>query len=550
MAQVVAAPGGAAGVTVPAARSRAAMTDNAARWWVLVTVIFGVFVSILDSTIVNTAIPKIEAVYGAGLHQGSYIATAYTLAAGVVVGASSYLANRFGIKRVFLTSLGLFTIGSALCGLAWNIDILILFRILQGAGGAALFPLGISLIFSTFPPEDRGLVNGVFGIPILFAPAIGPTLGGYIVQYIDWRWIFYVNVPIGIVGVLIGLRFLPESPLQARSRFDLRGFLLLAVGLGLLLYGLSNLAYDGWSSVLTVSGPTIIAIVLLVAFGVVSWIMPNPLLDLRVFKNRNFWAGNIIIWLSTVGLFGGAFYLPQYLQGLRGLDPFHSGLQLLPQGIAAIVATVFAGVLYNRVGPRALMIGGALVLTLDTYAISIWIGSTTAAYAALTPLLVIRGLALPPLAQTSNTIALQDIRGAALPSASTINVVTRQVVASLALAGLGNVVTTQRIAHNANLASRVNLSDPAVAMLYNGLVAWFQGQGLSFAQAQGAAIAQLAGQVAQQAGALAFRDAFLISTIITIPAIVLPFLLQPLSRSRKVVSGAPGVPPAVKSRES
>jgi len=461
MAQEVAAPEQASDVARPAQRARdAAVEGGSSRWWVLVTVVFGVFVSILDSTIVNTAIPKIEAVFGAGLHQASYIATAYTLAAGVVVGASSYLANRFGIKRVFLTSLALFTIGSALCGLAWNIDILIIFRILQGAGGAALFPLGISLLFTVFPPEDRGLVNGVFGIPVLFAPAIGPTLGGYIVQYIDWRWIFYVNVPIGIVGVLIGIRYLREAPLRTGLRFDLRGFLLLAVGLGLLLYGLSNLAYDGWSSVLTVSGPTITALVLLAAFTVVSLYTANPLLDLRVFKNRNFAVGNVIIWLSTVGLFGGAFYLPQYLQGLRGLDPFHSGLQLLPQGIAAIVATVFAGILYNRVGPRALMIAGALALALDTYLLSFWIGSTTAAYATLVPLLIVRGLALPPLAQTSNTLALQDIRGAALPSASTINVVTRQVVASLALAMLGNIVTAQRITHNANLASRVNLSNP------------------------------------------------------------------------------------------
>jgi len=531
MAQAVAVPDQGAGAADPRAGARTEARGGN-KWWVVITVIFGVFVSILDSTIVNTAIPKIEAVYGAGLHQASYIATAYTLAAGVVVGASSYLAARFGIKRVFLTSLTLFTIGSALCGLAWNINVLIFFRILQGAGGAALFPLGISMIFATFPPEERGLVNGVFGIPVLFAPAIGPTLGGYIVQYIDWRWIFYVNVPIGILGVFVGLRSLPESPLRTDVRFDLRGFLLIAIGLALLLYGLSNLAYDGWSSLLTVSGPTVVSLFLLAAFIIASLRTANPLLDLRVFRYRSFWAGNVIIWLATVGLFGGAFYLPQYLQVLRGLDPFHSGLQLLPQGLAAIVATVFAGALYNRVGPRVLMIVGALAMTLDTYAISTWIGGTTAAYALLAPLLIVRGLALPPIAQTSNTVALQDIRGAALPSASTIVVVARQVVASLALAVLGSFLTTKAIVHNADLASQVTPTSPAVTRMLSTLTARYEQQGASPSQARIEAVSQLARGVGQQAQALAFQDVFLISAAVTVPAIFLPLLIRSPSRRK------------------
>jgi len=493
---------------------------------VLVVAIFGVFVSILDSTIVNTAIPKIQAVFGADLHQSSYISTGYTLAAGVVVGASGYLANRFGIKRIFLGSLTLFTIGSALCGLSWNIGSLIFFRVLQGAGGAALFPLAIALIFAVFPPEERGAVNGFFGIPVLFAPAIGPTLGGYIVQYIDWRWIFYVNVPIGIVGVVIGLRSLPAPAPQTGLRFDLRGFLILAAGLALLLYGLSNLAYDGWGSVTTVSGPTIAAVLLLLLWIPVELNTPTPLLDLRLFKERNFLWGNIIIWVATIGLFGAAFLLPQYLQRLRGLDPYTSGLQLLPQGLASIVATVLAGLLYNRVGPRVLIALGAAALAYDTFLLA-GVSTPTAAFAALTPILILRGLALPPLAQTSNTLALQGVQGAALAGASTLIVVGRQVVASLAVAVLTNILQTQTLVHNAGLAARVNLTDPAVAAMYNGAVARFEARGLTPGAATGAALAQMAGQVQAQASALAFQDVFVISTLIVIPAILLPFLLRP-----------------------
>src|SRR6185437_1978307 len=210
------------------------------------------FMSILDNTIVNTAIPKVQAVFGADLHQASYVATGYSLAAGVVVASSGYLANRFGIKRVYILSLFFFTLGSALCGLAWNMPALIIFRVFQGAGGAALFPLTFSLVFANFSQEERGLANGLFGIPVLFAPSIGPTLGGYIVEFIGWRWIFYVNVPIGIFAIFMSLRFLREAPIQRDLPFDLRGFVVISGGLGTLLYGVSNLAYDGWGSVQTV----------------------------------------------------------------------------------------------------------------------------------------------------------------------------------------------------------------------------------------------------------------------------------------------------------
>src|SRR5579883_1484408 len=246
-----------------AAQTQTTSTGDRYKWWVLATVVFGAFVSILDSTIVNTALPTIQAIFHADLHLASYVATGYILAAGVVVPLSAFLANRFGIKKIYLGSLAAFTIGSVLCGLAPTITWLIVFRIVQGAGGAALFPLSFSLLFSTFPQEERGKANGIFGIPVLVAPALGPTLGGYISQYLDWRWVFYVNLPVGIIGVAMGLRFLREMQTRPGLRFDLGGFLLSAAGFGLLLFGLSNLAYDGWSSTTTVSGPILLSLVVL-----------------------------------------------------------------------------------------------------------------------------------------------------------------------------------------------------------------------------------------------------------------------------------------------
>ena len=443
------------------------------KWWVLATAIFGAFVSILDTTIVNTALPHIQRVFGTDLHAASYVTTAYTLAQGVVIAASGFLATRFGIKRVYLLSLALFTLGSALCGLAWNIDILILFRVLQGASGAALFPLSLSLIFGVFPEDQRGLANGVFGIPVLVAPALGPAIGGYLAEYVDWRWIFYVNVPIGIVGIVICWRMLHESELQPTLPFDLRGFLLVASGLGLLLFGLSNLAYDGWGSLLTVTGPIILALLLVLLFIPIELRTVRPLLDVRLFQRRNFLVGNLMSWVAVASLFGSTFLLPQYLQVLRGL-------------------------LYSRLGPRPLILVGAIAVATGTYLISSWI-SLTSPFALLIPLLVVTGLAFPFIAQTTGTAALTGVRGTTLAGANTLLAVSRSVVSSLAVAGMVNLVQAQRLAHQAALA-------------HNGPVTV---------------------AITRQAQALAYQDVYLLSALLTLPLLVLAFFLSSPRRAQQ-----------------
>jgi len=529
MAQAV-APSGARGTSPsPSARGfgadAAAQTAAPNKWLVLITVVFGAFVAILDNTIVNTAIPKLQAVFGADIHEISYVATGYTLASGVLVPATGFLANRFGIKRVYLSSLILFTIGSALCGLAWNTASLIFFRVLQGAGGAALFPLAFAILFQAFRPEERGRANGFFGIPVLFAPAIGPTVGGYLVQYVDWRWIFYVNVPIGIAGVILGLRVLRESPPRRELRFDAPGFVLAAAGLGLLLYGTSNLAYDGFGSILTVSGPMIAAAVLLVAWVIVELRVRQPLLDLSLFKGRNFLIGNLLTWIGTIGIFGPAFLLPQYLQNLRGLDPFSAGLLLFTSGVGTVAGTIVGGSLYNRAGPRVLIAAGGALTLVTSLLLQGW-STVNSAYSVLPWILLLRGVGLPLFLQSANTSALYGISGRGLPGATTLNVVSRNVIAALSIAILTNIFRTQQIVHQANLASRVTLSTPGFNTLYTNLVNHFRGLGYSAGQATGAAIGQLSGQVARQGAALAFQDVYWLTALVTIPVILLAFLVR------------------------
>src|SRR5438270_803231 len=291
---------------------------------------------------------------------------------------------------------------------------------------------------------------------------------------------------------------LHESELQPTLPFDLRGFLLVASGLGLLLFGLSNLAYDGWGSWLSWTGPGILGLLLLLLFIPLELRTARPLLDVRLFPRRNFLVGNLISWVAVASLFGSTFLLPQYLQVLRGVSSYNAGLLLAPQGLASIVGTIVVGILYSRLGPRPLILVGAIAVAIGTYLISRWV-TLTSPFALLIPLLVVMGLAFPFIAQTTSTAALTGIRGTALPGANTLLGVSRSVVSSLAVAGLVNLVQAQRLVHQAALA-------------HNGPVS---------------------AAVAQQAQVLAYQDVYLLSALFTLPILVLAFFLRTPRRAQK-----------------
>ncbi len=232
-------------VSAPAAQGSSGLQY---KWIVTLVVIFGAFMSILDQTIVNIAIPRLQNAFGADLNSVQWVLTAYILTQGVVTPTTAFFADRLGTKRFYILALAVFTAGSALCGLAWSLPVLIIFRVLQGVGGAALFPLAITLLYREFPPQQRGLASGLLGIAALLAPAVGPTLGGYFVTYVNWQLIFFVNVPIGIVGMLLAVILLREVQAETRAQFDVPGFVLAATGLAAVLYALSDASTDGWGS--------------------------------------------------------------------------------------------------------------------------------------------------------------------------------------------------------------------------------------------------------------------------------------------------------------
>jgi DHA2 family multidrug resistance protein len=499
---------------------------------VAIVVIFGIFMSVLDSTIVNIAVTHLQSVFGASLDSVQWVLTGYTLAQGVATPLTAYFSDRFGLKRFYIVSLAAFTVGSALCGLAWNLPVLIFFRILQGAGGAFLTPLSITLLYSVFAPHERGTAMGFLGLPILLAPALGPTVGGYIVTFIDWRFIFYINVPIGILGILLGTLFLQEVRSEGRTSFDVPGFLFSAIGLGTLLYGLSDASTDGWGST-KVLGFLTVGIVLLAFFIIIEINVARsgrkPLLNVGVFKNVSFSTSSFASTLVTISLYGGLFLVPIYLQSLRGLSAYQAGVVMLPQSFASMVAVLIGGRLVDRFGVRAVVIPGLILM-----AVANWLFSTITVdlpYSSFQLILVLRGFSTGLCMQPLMVSALADIKPRQLSQASSMSTVLRFVASSLGVAVLSTLVQNQTKVHYVHLAESVTALSP-LGQFITRLQAAFMASGASLSAARSAAIQEIYGLVQRQAYILGMQDTFKIVLLLSIVAIVASFFVRGPSASQ------------------
>ena len=512
------------------------------KWIVAIVVILGAFMSVLDQTVVNIAIPRLQNAFGADIHTVQWVITAYLLTQGAMTPTASYLANNFGIKRSYIFSLIAFTLGSLLCGLSWSLPVLILFRVLQGLGGAILLPLSFTMIFREFPPEQRGLALGTLGVPTLLAPALGPILGGYLVTYVGWQVIFFINIPIGIVALILATLFLREARAEERSRFDLPGFITAAYGLAALLYAFSQTTTDGWGSA-KVLGFLLSGALSLIAFIAIEINKANrgaqPLLDLRLFTNRSFAAGNIGLILVIFGLFGSFFLLPIYLQVLRGQNAYQAGLILLPQALAAMVSVVLGGRLVDRIGVRAVVIPGLLLLAFADWQLTFI--TLNSPFWWLQLLLVLLGLALGLTGQPLVVAALADIREAKqVADASTITTVTRSVGASMGIAILATFVQTQTKVHFAHLAEQVTVGSP-LGQLLPRLQGLFMQHAANAQSASSAALQLIARILQRQSYLLAIQDAFFLIIALVVLAIVATLFIKERRRP---------APPSTESPES
>ena len=393
---------------------------------IAVVVIVGAIMSILDTTIVNIALRTLGRDLNAPLEHVQWVSTGYLLALALVIPLTGWTSERFGARRVWLTSIVLFTLGSALCGIAWSLGSLIFFRVLQGIGGGMIMPVGMIVLAQAAGPKRMGSVMSVIGVPMLLAPVLGPALGGLIVDNLSWRWIFFVNLPIGIAGVMLGLRLLPRGGFskERSGRLDALGLALLSPGLALVTFGLAEVAQKGTIVVTSAWLPLVAGLALTAAFCVHSLRAERPLIDLNLFREGSFSAAAATTFLIGAALFGALLVLPLFFQVAKGYTPLHAGLLLAPQGLGVALAMPVAGPLTDRVGGGKVALVGILIFSAATIPFALL--DTTTSPIWLEVVLFIRGIGVGCTFMPSMAAAYATLDTAAVPRAtSALNVIQR-----------------------------------------------------------------------------------------------------------------------------
>ena len=410
------------------------------KWKVLISVMFGIFMIILDSTVVNVAFTTLRREFGATLADAQWVLSIYVLSLGVTTPVSGFLADRFGIKRVYLFGLAVFVLGSFFCGLAPSLGWLIAARALQGFGGGIAQPLGPAQLYRAFRPKEQGTALGYFGIVLVFAPALGPILGGWLVDANVWRLIFFINIPIGILGVLLGSRFLLDYQVERKPAFDPLGLVTAVIGFGAVLYAASIAETNGWTgpATLTAFG---IGIAALIAHVIIElYLVKEPMTSLRMLGNPIFLNASLVGYVATIALFSAEFLMPVYLQAFRGRTALQTGYILLAVAVTSGIATPLAGRLYDKIGPRMNLIVGFGILCINTWQLSKIEATTPITYILF--LLALRGLAVGLTLQTSFVAALSAVPLNNLPRGSSLLNSTRFVVQAVSVAALATVFSS------------------------------------------------------------------------------------------------------------
>jgi DHA2 family multidrug resistance protein len=436
------------------------------KWKVMISVIFGIFMATLDTTAMNVAFPVLREQFGATFHAAQWVVSIYVLAVGITTPVAGFAADRYGIKRVYTTGLAVFVIGSLLAGSAPTLGVLIAARALKGIGAGLALPCGLALLFRGFTKEELGFALGVFGVALLFAPALGPVLAGVLIDHGHWRWIFFINVPIGVLGIVLSTRFLREQRSATPPTWDGWGFVLAALGFGLALYATSLVTERGWGD-LAVAGSFTVGGLALIAFALVElYRAPDPLFDLRLFRGRTFAIATIVGYVTVVAFFGAEFLLPIYLQALRGRTALETGLILLPLALGAGITMPIAGKLYDWIGPRILVVSGFALLLYNTWSLAHLSADTPIGFVVF--ITGVRGFALGLTVQTPFTAAMAVVPHDAVPRASSLVTATRNLTQAVGVALLATLLGSA-LATGARTADRASLMrDPGATCAARG----------------------------------------------------------------------------------
>jgi DHA2 family multidrug resistance protein len=504
------------------------------KWIVLSNVMIGTFMAVLDVTIVNVALPKMMATFGVSVDKIEWVLTAYLLIFAVVLPSSGWVADHFGYKKTYFLGLFLFTLGSLLCSLSADENMLIVFRVLQGSGAGFIMPVGMAIVTRVFPPKQRGVALGFWGIAAAASVSLGPMLGGYLIDAYSWHAIFDINVPIGIFALISTLIILTEYKTEQVRSFDFIGFISMTLFLVFLLLALAdgNAAWNtgGWTSdfILTCFG---ISFVSFVIFITAELTVKHPIVDLRILKNRNFGLANIMLFIFGLSFFGNSFLLPLYLQNSLGYTALQAGLVFFPVGIIQAIMSPVAGKLSDKVNPKIPIFIGIVLTFLSMYLykdLSIY-----SEYKEIMIPLIIRGFGLGFMFIPLSTIAINDIPKEKMAQATGLFNTIRQVGGSFGVAILGSFLTRRIIYHNEIFSEAVNQNSVVFKQAVTKLNYFVQhSTGSVGSEMMARSKALIAQNISNQAFVQGIADDFLAGAMITL-LIVIPLLFLRYNKKSK-----------------
>ncbi|HGO3327789.1 TPA: DHA2 family efflux MFS transporter permease subunit [Staphylococcus aureus] len=489
--------------------------EGVSRGKILAALLFGMFIAILNQTLLNVALPKINTEFNISASTGQWLMTGFMLVNGILIPITAYLFNKYSYRKLFLVALVLFTIGSLICAISMNFPIMMVGRVLQAIGAGVLMPLGSIVIITIYPPEKRGAAMGTMGIAMILAPAIGPTLSGYIVQNYHWNVMFYGMFIIGIIAILIGFVWFKLYQYTTNPKADIPGIIFSTIGFGALLYGFSEAGNKGWGSV-EIETMFAIGIIFIILFVIRELRMKSPMLNLEVLKFPTFTLTTIINMVVMLSLYGGMILLPIYLQNLRGFSALDSGLLLLPGSLIMGLLGPFAGKLLDTIGLKPLAIFGIAVMTYATWELTKLNMDTP--YMTIIGIYVLRSFGMAFIMMPMVTAAINALPGRLASHGNAFLNTMRQLAGSIGTAILVTVMTTQTTQHLSAFGEELDKTNPVVQDHMRELASQYGGQ-------EGAmkVLLQFVNKLATVEG---INDAFIVATIFSIIALILCLFLQ------------------------
>lgn len=501
------------------------MTDakNNNMWSVLGVLIIGTFISILNSSLINIALPKMMAVFSVSLVSIQWVVTAYTIALGAVIPLSGYLSDVLGSKKLYIWALALFTLGTFLCGMAWSNNSMIAFRVIQGLGGGLIGPVGTAILFRTVPPEKMGLAMGLYGVSAMAAPAIGPTLGGYVIASLSWRVLFYISVPFGILGVIMGILMLNETPTRPPGKFDTIGFITSTVGLISIFYTLGKWTSINWGEM---GYPLLLTlgIFCLILFVINELSHPNPLLDLRILKIYDFTAWTLVASVLGMVMIGITYLIPIFLQNIAGYSAIQTGMLLFPSAIATAVMMPVSGRLFDKYGYRSVMIPGLALLAAASYPFAFLNPDTSSG--TINFLMILRGAALGMAMMPPSALSMKSIPKHLINQASSLTNIIRQVAGTISVALITTMLQRGITLNSAQIAEQISSVNPVATDAIKSLQGVYMKGGLTASEASGAALSTLGGLVQRQAYVDAIDHILFLMLIVAIFTLVFVAVIE------------------------